>query len=86
MVENCQREEKKPEPPTKLSSFDPSILASSSKETSTTLAEKNENNFKFIKLLANWHKTNTETIALFMGNIDSDLLDKILVNNTVKIF
>lgn len=67
-----------------MSSYDPSTLASLSKKTSTISAEKNENNFKFIKLLANWYKKNTEAIALFIYNIDQDFLDKTHIYNTVK--
>lgn len=77
-------EKKEPKPLTKLSSYNPSTLASLSKKTSTISAEKNENNFKFIKLLANWYKKNTEAIALFICNIDQDFLDKTHIYNTVK--
>ena len=77
-------EEKEPEPPTKSSSSDPSTSASSSKETSTISAEKDEEDPKFIKSLADWHKKNAEAIALFVCNIDPDLLDEIHVDDTAK--
>ena len=77
-------EEKEPEPPTKSSSSDPSILASSSKETGITSDEKDEDDPKFVKSLADWHKKNAEAIALFVCNIDPDLLDEIHVDDTAK--
>ena len=76
--------EKEPEPPTKSSSSNPSTSAFLSEETSITSAEKDKDNPKFIKLLVDWHKKNAEAIALFMCNIDPDLLDKIHVDNTAK--
>lgn len=77
-------EEKEPEPPTKSSSSDPSTAASSSKETGTTSVEKDEDDPKFVKSLGDLHKKNAEAIALFVCNIDPDLLDEIHVDNTAK--
>lgn len=75
---------KEPKPPTKLSSSDLSTLASSLKEISATLAEKNKDNLKFVKSLADWYKKSAKTITLFVCNIDSDLLDEIHVDNIAK--
>ena len=77
-------EEEEPEPPTKSSSSDPSTSASSSKETSATSAEKDEDDPKFVKSLGDWYKKNAEAIALFVYNIDPDLLDEIHLDNTTK--
>lgn len=55
------------------------------KEISTTLAEKDENNLKFIKLLASSYIKNTKTIILFVCNINLNFLDKIYVTNTIKV-
>lgn len=77
-------EEKKPEPPNKSSSSNPNTLTSSLKEISTTFNEKDKNNHKFIKLLADLHKKNVKAITLFICNIDLDFLNKIYVDNTTK--
>lgn len=48
-------------------------------------AKKSKDNPKFIKLLANWYKKIAEVITLFVYNINLNFLDKIHVNNTIKI-
>lgn len=67
-----------------MSSYNPSTLVSSLKEISTTLAEKDEEDPKFIELLADWHKKNAKAIALFVCNIDFNFLDEIYVDNIAK--
>lgn len=67
-----------------MSSSNFSTSASLLKETSTTSIKKDKNNPKFIKLLADWHKKNVKAIALFVCNIDSDLLDEIHVDDIAK--
>lgn len=77
-------EEKESEPLTKSNSYNSDILAFSSKKISATSAEKDEDNLKFIKLLADWHKKNTKAINLFVCNINPDFLDEIYIDDITK--